>query len=138
VPAMSDGRSQRRVYLSFERGETGALAERLIADLTTRGFEVAGPTKGVRPLAAIAASDAVLVILSPAVIRSDERLEEIACARRGDVPRPVVPVMAVECEVPVVIVRLQWVDMQGWDESALRYEAGLQELVRSIDAVVEG
>lgn len=128
----------RRLYLSFERGETSALADRLIADLATRWFEVTGPTDGAHMQSAIAASDALIVILSPAVICSDERLEEIACARRGDVPRPVVPVMAVECQVPVVIVRLQWVDMRGWEESAQRYETGLQQLASSIDAVVEG
>jgi hypothetical protein len=129
------GRSDRRVYLSFEPHETGDLAARLADDLTARGFGISGASASGSFENAIGESEVVLAILSPEATRSEARLEEIAWARSGPTARPIVPVMAILCEVPLMIFRLQHVDMQGWRESAERYRAGFEELLKAIGAV---
>jgi hypothetical protein len=50
-------------------------------------------------------------------------LDEISYARyRGT---PIVPVMALACTPPLGIYRLDWVDMQGWQEQPGRFERAL-------------
>lgn len=125
-----------RLYLGFERRETGTLADRLVVDLTASGFAVSGPADSSGVAAALAASDVVLTILSPAATSSEARLNEIAVARFGDARRPIVPVLAMACELPLMIVRLHYVDLRGWEESGERYAAGLEQIVSAVRRLV--
>lgn len=58
-------------------------------------------------------------------------LNEITYAR-FTLKAPIVPVMAINCEVPFVICHLDYVDFQGWQESEERYRAGFKRLIESM------
>jgi hypothetical protein len=138
---------RRRLFMSFDPRDTAELAVRVHADLEARAFDVCceAERSAARARAEIAASDAVVAILSPRATvagdPTDERrglcLEELAWARFGEAPRPIVPAMAVACQVPMMIYRLQYVDLQGWESSSERYEAGLAGLLHAISATLD-
>ncbi len=138
---------RRRLFLSFDPRDTAELALRLNADLETYAFEVCCDVErsAARARAEIAASDAVVAILSPQATlagdsvdgRGGRCLQEIAWARFGDAPRPIVPAMASSCQVPMMIFRLQYVDMQGWAHSGERYRSALDLLVHAISATLD-
>src|SRR5262249_43127495 len=53
-------------------------------------------------------------------------------------PKPVVPVMAIPCEPPFCIYRLDYIDLCGWQEGEDRYRLGLGRLLEAIDAALRG
>jgi hypothetical protein len=63
-------------------------------------------------------------------------LDEISYARYGGTP--IVPVMAISCTPPLGIYRLDWVDMQGWDQQAGRFERALAKLREALRRGPEG
>jgi hypothetical protein len=142
-----------RIFESYGRGDASALAARLRRDLKAHDFEVwqdvdrlhGGVLWDERIREALSNSEAVVAILSPHATRSGAGssdqldsvcLDEIAFAR--DLPRPIVPVMALACKPPLTIYRLHCVDMQGWEEDEARYTAAFDELLRSIELARSG
>src|SRR5262249_16504895 len=65
-------------------------------------------------------------------------LDEISFARFSQPPTPIVPVMAVSCEPPLCIFRLDHVEMTRWYESPEEYERGLRRLLEGIEAALKG
>ena len=130
-----------RLFLSFDARDSASLASRLHETLTQRGYAVTGepvraPEQTERE---IAASDAVIALLSPhaAASRTGSTCrDELALARFGDPPRPIIPVMAADCEPPLMIFRLQYVDMREWEQSDPRYEEGVAALLDAISATL--
>ncbi|HEV2369683.1 MAG TPA: toll/interleukin-1 receptor domain-containing protein, partial [Acidimicrobiales bacterium] len=146
-----------RLFESYGRRDASDLAERLRADLEARGYEVwqdlqvnmTGSDwaevieKGIR------GSDTVIAILSPHATRrgSDADnpddadstcLDEIAFARFGQPPRPIIPVMGIPCQPPLPIYRLDYVDLTGWKDSDDVYRRGLDRLCAGITGALEG
>ncbi len=109
-------------------GSDGAeLALRVRSDLEAVGFEI-----GTSP----ADSDALVAILSPGAVGSDVFLAELADARFGAPPRPIVPVMAMGCDVPLIVFRLQYIDMRAWD--APGYAEAVGKLAVGLRRVLDG
>ena len=53
-------------------------------------------------------------------------------------PRPIVPVMAISCEPPWTLYRLEFIDMQGWEQSEARYQQALEQLLDAIELAKQG
>lgn len=144
-----------RVFLSYGRKDAEDFAKRLHEDLEAAGFEVwrdvreikAGDDFMAKIVGELRQSKVFVAILSPHAVRTvgDESnpddadsvcLDEISFAR-FNAPRRIVPVMAVKCEPPFAIYRLDYVDMQQW-QSEDAYQQGFQRLVEGIREALEG
>jgi hypothetical protein len=125
---MSD---RNNVFLSYGRMDASELAEKLKADLEVRGFRIwrdvsslGGATSWDGQIErAISGSDLLLALMSPHATRrigdaassanDSVCLDEIAYARFGPAPIPVVPVMAVPTQPPLLLIRQQYLDFVG-------------------------
>jgi TIR domain len=124
------------IFLSYGRLDAQDLAEQLHGDLTARGFRIWQDRQRISTgwnwdeeiQAGLQASRALLALMSPHSVRragamgnADSKdsvcLDEIAFAR-GTCRIPIVPVRAARCQTPLLIYRLQAVDMTRWNESA--------------------
>jgi hypothetical protein len=124
------------IFLSYGRLDTLDLAERLHRDLTARGFRIWQDLQRIRNgwnwddeiQTGLQASRVLLALMSPHSVPSTGSignadgqdsvcLDEIAFAR-GACRIPIVPVRAAPCQTPLLIYRLQAVDMTRWRESA--------------------
>jgi hypothetical protein len=133
------------------------LAKRLRADLECHGHQVWQDRDQIRPgkeweveiLDGLRSTQLLVALLSPhAVRRSGEPgnpddldsicLDEISFARFARPPRPIVPVMAVACEPPLCIFRLDYVDLCAWRDSEEVYRTGFERLLEAIDAALRG
>lgn len=138
-----------RVFVSYGRKDASELAERIRNDLQEEGYEVwrdeedlRSPDFMVRIGREIEASDVMVALMSPHSVRNFEAeasvcLDEIAKARFDQPAKPIVPVMAVECQRPFTIFRLLYVDLTGWKDSAV-YESGLSRLKQMIQEALSG
>jgi WD40 repeat protein len=151
------GKARARLFLSYGRRDASDLANRLRADLEARGYEIWQDTRRIRSgteweeeiKAGLRQTQVVLAVLSPHSVRRatdpsnpDEAdsicLDEISFARFARPPRPVVPVMAVTCEPPLSIYRLDYIDMRGALESPAVYEASFGRLLEAIEVGLRG
>jgi hypothetical protein len=142
------------IFESYGRVDAAELAERLHRDLEADGFAVwrdtAEITRGsawaTEIERAIATSDVLMALLSPHAVRSGSDpnnpdgsdsvcLDEIFMARFGKPPRPIVPVMAVSCQPPLPIFRLDYVDLTKWQDEE-SYQVGLAGLKKGIMAAL--
>jgi WD40 repeat protein len=146
-----------RVFLSYGRLDATALAGRLATELTTNDFDVwqdtakliAGGDWQQKIAEAIRGSDVVLALLSPHSVRVGSYgeasgkidsvcLDELAYARFGMTPRPIVPVMAKKCEPPFSIFHLDYIDMSGWEDAEDRYRTGWDRLLPALGDALRG
>ena len=144
------------IFLSYGRLDTLDLAERLHRDFTARGFRIWQDLQRIRTgwnwddeiQAGLQASRVLLALMSPHSVRrtgsmgnADRQdsvcLDEIAFAR-GACRIPIVPVRAAPCQTPLLIYRLQAVDMTRWRESAAQYESGLNALCDALATALRG
>jgi hypothetical protein len=125
---MNDSNS---VFLSYGRMDARELAERLEADLKVRGFKVWRDVSRMGGAAswdgqierAISGSDILLALMSPHATRrigdsagsTDDSvcLDEIAYARFGPAPIPIIPIMAVPTQPPLLLIRQQYLNFAG-------------------------
>ncbi|PAY17506.1 hypothetical protein CKO51_20800 [Rhodopirellula sp. SM50] len=140
-----------RLFLSYGRHDAAALADRLTNDLTEAGFDVWRDEEQIRTGAAwekairdgLHSTQIMIAVLTPHAVRlasdSDHPdeidgvcLDEISFARFGRPPKPIVPVMAIPCETPFSIFRLDYVDLTRWQESEDHYKEGFQRLLNGI------
>jgi hypothetical protein len=131
------------IFESYGRVDAAELAERLHRDLEADGYAVWRDTEEIKHGSAwatkieraIATSDVLVALLSPHAVRSGSDkndpdaidsvcLDEIFLARFGKPPRPIVPVMAVSCQPPLPIFRLDYVDLTKWKASCTRWQTG--------------
>jgi WD40 repeat protein len=140
----------KQIFLSYGHRDATELALRLRSDLEENGYSVWQDEKRIRGGHAwtdeirdgLRESDLVLAMLSPHAVRrkgwgesaDDEDsvcLDEIEYA--VDACRvPVLPVMAVTCEPPFRIFRLQYLDFRTWEESAAHYDELVKALLTGI------
>jgi WD40 repeat protein len=158
-PSARSSPTKRRVFLSYGRRDAKPLADRLALDLARHGFEVwqdvhqirSGSDWQERIVDALRQSDAVVALLSPHAVRlsvgpgnpdntDSVCLDELSYARFGQPPKPIIPVMAITCEPPFCIFRLDYVDLRTWatEEGETQYQAGLRRLLDSIHAALRG
>jgi WD40 repeat protein len=150
-------RGSPRLFLSYGRRDAGELAARLKADLEARGYEVWQDTSEIRGGSdwartiedGLRSTQIVLALLSPHAVRKSRQanssddldsvcLDEISFARFTQPSKPIVPVMAVPCEPPFVVYRLDYVDLCQWQESGDQYHAGVQRLVEAVEDALRG
>ena len=159
LPSSPDGipTTKTRLFLSYGRRDAKPLADRLHADLEAHGFEVWKDTRQIRSGRAweqeiedgLRSTQLVLALLSPHAVRrtgdpsnSDNLdsvcLDELSFARFTQPPRPIVPVMAVRCDPPFCIFRLDYVDMTSWAANEANYQAGLQRILTTVTEALHG
>jgi WD40 repeat protein len=138
------------LFLSYSHRDATELAVRLRSDLEAAGYSVWQDDKRIRAGRAwtdeirqgLRESQLVIAVLSPQAVsrkgwdrNPDDQdsvcLDEIEYAI--DACRvPVLPIMAMSCEAPFRIFRLQYLDFRAWQESATHYE----DLRRALHAAV--
>jgi hypothetical protein len=146
-----------RLFLSYGRRDAAALANRLRTDLEARGFEVWQDTRHIRTgreweeeiKDGLRSTQVVVALLSPHAVRrsldpsspdnlDSVCLDEISFARFAHPPKPIVPVMAMSCEPPFCIFRLDYTDMTRWSESEDQYRIGCERLLLGLEAALRG
>ena len=159
TPAESRPEETRpRLFLSYGRADAAGLADRLCVDLTAKGYEVWRDTREIRSVNVdwqqkivdgLRSAQVVIALLSPHAVRVSADpgnpdsldsvcLDELSFARFAQPPRPILPVMAVRCEPPFCVFRLNYVDMCSWQESEDAYQAGLEQLLDDLGAASRG
>ncbi len=131
----------KRVFISYGRADAQELADRLEADLKARGYDVwldrsqmqSGQSWQEQIERAIEAADYFVAILSPHAVRRPDGvcLDEISMARFTG--KKIVPCMALMCQPPLCIFRLDWVDVQQWLQESF-YEKALERLITGLES----
>jgi len=130
----------RRIFISYSREDSKGLASKLRADLEARGHTVLGDTQQIRAgqsweeriESMITDSDILVVLLTPHAVQRPDGvcLGEISLA--NDAGLKIIPIMVIETRPPLSIFRLDWIDLQNWEQPA-QYEAGLQRLIQAVE-----
>ena len=145
------------LFLSYARRDAGDLATRLQKDLEANGYRVwldrpeivAGGEWEHQIVDGLRSAQLMVAVLTPSAVRRSNDptnpdaidsvcLDEISFARFAQPPTSIVPVMAQQCEPPFSIFRLDYVDMQAWQDSEDQYQAGLGRLLTAIGAALGG
>ncbi len=157
---MSDSTTSKprtRLFLSYGRRDAAALANRLREDLEKLGYEVWQDSRQIRAGKeweleiedGLRNTQVVIALLSPHAVRrsTDPKnpdnvdsvcLDELTFARFATPPTPIVPVMAIPCEPPFQVFRLDYVAMTQWMQSEDQYRFGLERMVAGIEAAIRG
>ena len=156
VDAAAQGPAGARLFESYGRKDAADLAQRLRCDLESSGFHVwqdvqqnmAGQNWDEVIEQEIRTSDAVIAILSPHATRTRGNAtnpDDLDSICRAEIrfacfgaARPIIPVMAIACEPPLIICGLDYIDMTGWQTSEETYQNGLRRLVDGIAAALAG
>jgi WD40 repeat protein len=135
--------STKRVFLSYGTGDALEVAEWLHGALTSRGYQVFWDKEGLRETTgtawdrhleeAIRTHDVVVALMSPHSVRPEgECRNEISFAK--DLGKPIVPVMVRQCERPLRVHDLQYVDLEAFPRvGELERSAWLEEIIRFIE-----
>src|SRR5208282_3357364 len=146
-----------RLFLSYGRRDAADLANRLRADLEKLGYEVWQDTREIRAgkewedqiVDGLRSTQVVIALFSPHAVRRSSVagspdnvdslcLDELTFARFAIPPTPIVPIMAIPCEPPVQVFRLDYVAMTQWMQSEAEYRFGLDRMVAGIEAAIRG
>jgi WD40 repeat protein len=156
--AENDAHQHRiRLFLSYGRRDAADLANRLRADLENLGYEVWQDTRKIRAgkeweqeiQDGLRSTQVVIALLSPHAVRRSTNpdnpdnvdsvcLDELTFARFATPPTPIVPVMAIACEPPFTVFRLDYIEMTRWSQSEDEYRRGFERLTQGIEAAVKG
>jgi len=148
---------KKRIFISYGRRDASDLALRLKYDLEMNGYDVWQDTEKIRAGAewekqireGLRNTELFISILSPHAVRTSSDasnaadsdsvcLDEISFARFSRPATPIVPVMAIPCEPPFCIFRLDYVDMCKWEESEDEYLNGLRRLLEAVEDTLRG
>lgn len=150
--------SDVRIFLSYSHHDATDLAKRLRGDLVALGYDVWQDTQQIpagmkwhRVIEeAIRRADVMLALLTPQAVRSQGSpgadpdttdgtcLDELSMARYGQPPTPIVPIMAISCEPPLYLFRLDYIRMTEWATDESQYQDGLERIVQGIEAALRG
>lgn len=114
-----------RIFLSYGHDEHAELVRRIKNDLRNIGFEVWMDEDGIKPTndwqvaieIGLETTNSVIILMTPHSIRRPDGvcLDELAYARfKG---KQIIPIMVKFIEPPLCISRLQWLDMQNWQDA---------------------
>lgn len=143
----ADSYARPSVFISYGRRDASKLAGRLRADLERCGHRVWLDTSQIcagrgwqdQVTSGIRSSDVVLALLSPHAVRVTREgagddsvcLDELSLARFGSPARPIIPVMALPCEPPFCVFRLDYIDLTASDDEQA-YARGFERLVTAL------
>jgi hypothetical protein len=124
---------QELCFLSYSRGDE-RFALRFAEDLRSRGAEMWVDQLNIRPSEhwdraierAIHACEAMVVILSPRAVKSDNVADEVTLAL--DSGKPIIPVMIQPCRLPLRLARMHLIDATSM------YEAAVTQCLAAIQA----
>jgi WD40 repeat protein len=155
-PAQTTTEPKARIFLSYGRRDACELADRLEQDLTLYGYSVWRDKKSIvsgrdfmREIEeGLRSTQLVVALLSPHSVRrsgdansSDDVdsvcLDELHLARFS-CKLPIVPVLTAPCEPPLVIYRLDYVELLQWRDFGAQYQAGFLRLLEAIEAALRG
>lgn len=140
----------RRIFVSYGHDEHAAFAQQIKKDLAKRGHEVWFDEDRLKPgfdwerhieeglnwAAERQARGCIVLLMTPHSVRRPDGycLNEIA--RAVSLRLDVVPIMAIWCEPPLSISRIQWLDMQDCIpiyEQEGRYDLKLERLAEALE-----
>ncbi|MBL8830546.1 MAG: toll/interleukin-1 receptor domain-containing protein, partial [Planctomycetaceae bacterium] len=151
----SPSNGKPKVFVSYGRKDARELVDRLCIDLTAAGFDVWRDTREIRAgydwqaeiVDGLRSAQVVVAVMTPHSVRTSRSspdridsvcLSEIAYALFNPPPQPVVPVMAQQCDPPLTLFHLDYVDLRSWTDSDDQYRAGLARLIDGIHAHLRG
>lgn len=135
--------STKRVFLSYGTRDALEVAMWLHGALASRGYQVFWDKEGLRETTgsawdrhleeAIRTHDVVVALMSPHSVRPEgECRNEISFAK--DLGKPIVPVMVRQCERPLRVHDLQYVDLEAFPRvGESERSAWLEEIIRFIE-----
>lgn len=140
----------RRIFISYGHDEYLSFATRLNNDLKAAGYEVWFDSERIRPggdweryiedglrwVSAGGKESCFILIMTPHSVRRPDGfcLNELSRAVLSNIK--IIPVMLVQCEPPLSICRIQWLDMQDCvplDQREARYKLKFGTLLDSIE-----
>ena len=131
---------KKRIFISYGHDAHAELARQLKADLEEAGhtawFDESDIKHGndweIAIEDGISGTHVVLAMMTPHAVRRPDGvcLDELSYARFQG--KSIIPLMVQDCQPPLSISRLQWLDMQDWDASPERYQ---QKLALILDAI---
>jgi hypothetical protein len=152
VPAPSQ---RAAIFESYGWADAGEIAQRLRASLEEAGYDVWIDREHLRPddehfwlalEAALNRCSLVVALLSPHSVRlQGERGTphgasichyELMLAVRKD--KPVLPVVVVDCDTPLAIVRYEPFRFTGWHASPVVYQEGVTEILQALQQIRAG
>jgi len=151
LPGIKAGESDihsLKIFISYGRKDTEELANKIASDLASVGHEVwidkeqikTGVSWEEQIEEAILSSEVFISLLSPYAVRRPDGvcLDEISMARYNN--RRIIPLMVINCRPPLGIYRLDWLDMQDWNNPVV-YGKTIQKIIHLFqekDYEVEG
>ena len=135
--------STKRVFLSYGRNDALEVTSWLYEALTSRGYQVFWDVEALRDGTewdrhleeAIRTHDVVIALMSPHSVRTEgECRHEISFAKENR--KPVIPVMVRQCERPLRIHDLQYVDLEAFPRVGDDVRSGWLEKI--IDFIENG
>jgi hypothetical protein len=143
-----------KVFISYGRRDASSIALKLVDELTRRDFDVwldqsnlrAGRSWEEQIVDGLSTTQAVIALLSPHSTRRDDPqsgdsvcLDEIAFARYGQTPVPIVPVLAVRgAAIPLTIYRLHYIDFVDAVNSEPVFQAQFEQLLTALNDALAG
>jgi len=148
-------RQAAAIFESYGWADAGEIAQRLKASLEEAGYQVWIDREQLRPddehfwLALEAALNhcaLVVALLSPHSVRLEgERSTrhgasichyELMLAVRKD--KPVLPVVVIDCDTPLAIIRYEPFRFTGWQASPEAYRQGIAEILTALEQIRSG
>ncbi len=128
-----------KIFISYGRKDAEELANKIANDLTGFGHEVwldkeqikTGVSWEEQIEEAILSSEIFISLLSPHAVRRPDGvcLDEISMARYNN--RRIIPLMVINCRPPLGIYRLDWLDLQDWNNPVV-YNKTIQKIIHLI------
>src|SRR5580704_7480021 len=148
-------RQGARIFESYGWADAGEIAQRLKVSLEEAGYEVWIDREQLRPddehfwlalEAALNHCSLVVALLSPHSVRLEGESGkapgtsichyELMMAVRKE--KAVLPVVVVECDTPLAIIRYEPLNFTGWGSSPAAYQEGVSGILRAIQDIRSG
>ena len=141
--------SRKRIFLSYGHDESVPLVLRLKNDLVARGYDVWFDLErielgvdweqyiedGLARVSAAGKNGLFLLLMTPYSVRRPDGFCLNELARAIQLNLKVIPIMLVQCEPPLSICRIQWLDMEGCLPLVEREDRYRQKFERLLEAI---
>jgi hypothetical protein len=155
APPSAAARQGAAIFESYGWADAGEVAQRLKASLEEAGYEVWIDREHLRPEdqhfwlaleAALNRCELVVALLSPHSVRLDGEAStahgasichyELMLAVRKE--KAVLPVVVIDCDTPLAIIRYEPLHFTGWSASPAAYQEGVTEILRALQDIRAG
>jgi hypothetical protein len=155
APSPSVPRHGAAIFESYGWADAGEIAQRLKVSLEEAGYEVWIDREHLRPddehfwlalEAALSHCSLVIALLSPHSVRLEGELDtphgasichyELMLAVRKE--KAVLPVVVIDCDTPLAIIRYEPLHFTGWGTSPTAYQEGVAGILRALEDIRAG